>query len=151
MRVQTKQLRSQTKPHKVAQRMQAALDPTAAKQPVPGVESLMVNRRHQDVVSMLHCKKAIADICHATLTNDTVNVYNIEFVPREYLYDALSNNIKTHLRQLAVRDKNVERSARACPSPSALATGLTRCFLTRTQAYSDSVRLPRHDLRVPGR
>jgi len=89
-----KQLRSQTRPNKVAARMQLGMNPQAPKQPQPGVESLMVNRRHRDVINMLESRKGLSDLCNSMLHADTITIYNIEFVPREYLIEVVQYNIR---------------------------------------------------------
>ena len=88
-------------------------------------------------------RKGLSEICNSLLQNDSVVVYNIEFVPREYLYESITQNVRQTLRQLAIRDKNVERSV------AVIRTMWLLNSLSVAQANADSLGLPRHDLRVP--
>jgi len=111
-----KVLRSQTKPSRVAQRLQAAQQSDNSsssskdqphKQPLPGSESLFQNRA--GVYSVSQFRKTISDLCSAIHQNDTIVVYNIEFVPREYLIESMSHHIRASVRSLAVVGKNIAR------------------------------------------
>jgi NCK-associated protein 1 len=56
---------------------------------------------------MFSWRKSISEICSAIFKHDRIKVYNIEFVPKEYLYESMQHNIRTTLKGLALKDKGV--------------------------------------------
>jgi len=100
----TTALRQQTGPSEVVKRIDKK------QQALPGYESLFANRTI--VEQLRQARKGVADMCQALNEFDVVRCYNIEFVPREYLYESMAFNIRTTLRSLCIKGKSVERPTR---------------------------------------
>lgn len=102
--VKTRELRSQTLPIQVVARAEGEV-----KEAYPGYESLFEARRGQSNEYLRIWRKSILEVSDSFRETDTITVYNIEFVPREYLYESMSYNIRQTLRLAAMNDKNIER------------------------------------------
>lgn len=85
-------LRDQTSESEVIPRMLAEGQSVA----LPGKES---HFPHSAAVERANIAKSVlGDICYSIFHTDVINVYNVQFVPREYLYESMQLNIRVTLR-----------------------------------------------------
>lgn len=108
---ETMALRSRTNHNAVLQRI-AHVNAMATGQekqplPVPGEESQYAHRRQLINLAIYH--KTISDICTAISANETLVIYNIEFVLREYVHEAISNMARSTILNLCVQGPAIQK------------------------------------------
>ena len=108
---ETTALRSRTNHNAVLQRI-AHINAMATGQekqplPVPGEESQYDQRRQLVNLAIYH--KTISDICTAISQNECIVIYNIEFVLREYLHEAISNMARSTILNLCVQGPAIQK------------------------------------------
>jgi hypothetical protein len=79
----------------VLQRMQQP-----ASSSLPGTESEW--RSRASVASIANWRQAVSDVCSSIARTDSITIYSILFVPREYLYESMTANIRAALRSMAI-------------------------------------------------
>jgi len=82
-------------------------NPHAASLPWPGEESLYENRNQ--VANLTLYRRTLAAICSALTRQETIVLYNIEFVPREYVYEAISNSVRASIVNQCVQGPIIQK------------------------------------------
>lgn len=98
-------LRSKTNHSSIIQRM--GLAGGAQTLNMPGAESLLENR--SSIANLALSRKIVSDICSSFLSMPIVTIYNIEFVPREYLYEALTTHLRGTILSLCVSGAHIQK------------------------------------------
>jgi len=71
--------------------------------PLPGQESRQLNS--PETQKLRSWKRALGQICASIQEVEKITVYNIEFCPREYLYEAISKTVRSNLRNCCLQGK----------------------------------------------
>jgi NCK-associated protein 1 len=101
---ETEELRKETSAQAVLNRL---IDPAQAQQPVPGVESQFANRAA--LQKLRFARKSVADFCEGLYNNPTITVYNLQFLPRQYLHESVINSLRQYLRLIAMPSGSFQR------------------------------------------
>lgn len=107
----TTSLRARTSHSAVLERIayvnSMAISPEKAPLAVPGEESQYDARRSVQNLSMYH--KTVSDLCTAISQNELITIYNIEFCLREYLHEAVTNQLRGCLLGLCVQGPAIQK------------------------------------------
>lgn len=106
-------LRAKLAPSEVVTRWQRQLENKGQADPLPGYESLY--RCKPAVAEMRHWQKIVQEVAEAFRRVDKIVVYNTEFVPREFLHEAVSTSVSNAIKRLSMLDRRIQR-------PSAILT-----------------------------
>lgn len=99
-------LRAQIAPVEIVHRQQR-ISQTGKQEPKPGFESIHANR--QLVLSIRVWKRSISEICSAMKETSSIVIYNTEFVPQEWLYEAVSKAVRASIMRLALPERAIQR------------------------------------------
>lgn len=92
---------------RIAHNNAMASNPNTGAMAMPGDESQYEQRRQVANLAAYH--KAISDLCGAISRNETIVVYNIEFVMREYVAEAMSAYIRGAILGLCVQGPAIQK------------------------------------------